>query len=1390
MNNVGYIDYVEEQIEKVIATSVYPSTFDGLNREEITAKIFEMLEEQGYDLGDESELRVDYTIDKNFGNTPFVVNRVIDVKIPYKVELEGVYSSYFQEADYNSMNDVQKESIPLQMMKDSGIDIDDDCKIIYGKMQVKDGANMIPFTVCREKRERISEEEAQNFTLKEDSVKSLEGVIKEYKTLKSMLDHLDYRYLEDKKVFGYLEELITVLNESSLYAVEMDDDLKQQLENTNYEIENLVIDLEEYDERYEEIFGKMQQLVDSENLELEKLDLLSDEELISFREAYTKKKLIESERAQLLKNKIDAAKSKLATLTEIKKEIENNILKAEELGITVREVKEIENVLQKKKILEAILEKKNISSDLDDKEIKTEVAKEIVDLKNKSGMSILDAIEALYNIDSETILEEMAREVEMSEEDLNSIKNATLSLPTMIVNREPMQNYIPGEAPSDMVDAIKAAGNTSDDTLEKVIIYYDSNNDLKKYVNESTFLGLNLPLREEVKIDGVSFYEISDDDLEFIFENANNIYSPYTIEEREINLGTDNNLENQNIPSVVFYPENNRDLEEQNNQENAIDKINYSMQDNREKIVIYVDLDNDNKVYAKKYLFNRFNLEISGEETFINKVKCFELGEDDLDFIIGNANNDYSPYEVVFENVHLGKIDENEDEHEDENEQENENNHEEENAGEDTPSEEINEEYITLYRDLNDNNQIYASFAVLNKFEITPSGNSVVIDGRSCYKISNDADRLINYIAKNSTNPKISVNYIDVRIAKKEKPHVETILDKLTVDLNIKAKDCKRFQASNIKVADSFKKELKSGNFLYNVFHFVPAVIKLPFMLAKKLVGKLMTTARAKKSMNELQRRLDEDLTEEELEVLFDEYKGSQLKTDMNNQINGLIGQRLTRYGLEKVADLNENIKDSYANLFALLGQVKVIEQQLTNDELSEDIAYGLMEQRKQLIDRASEFVKSILVSRKDANNLLSSGVHGIEEDFKAVSSKLSYVGMRFAKINDFDNELQHQLGEYGKGLNEALSTGNNEEVVSNFMGLESCYFENTKVAKSLKGKRSVGAKYYSPLAEQFDYRDDPFIRDLFTTLAVTSAAVSAVNSVRVHQIESNRVLNQHQQDVDNINASNDSIMDYVHQSAKDIRGRRDTFKEGMEAQAHKDVLSSANTIERSELDMHNWSFSDAYHAADAEGHAFFNKFNNDVTAQINDIASKYGSGSINSVEALQLMNDVSSKAHATLTNVSTECLDILKNYAASHPQFDLSAIQESMEYIVQHPDAIVNMNQGMIDVTNIAGGLTKLEAAHLTALSSLPSDMLSTLVCAASATGLALNVSRTMNNKYSKKNGYGNEVTEMMREYLGVENVDNTFNEDEFDENFDEDFEDDFDFEDIEDEEVRGRHR
>ena len=171
----------------------------------------------------------------------------------------------------------------------------------------------------------------------------------------------------------------------------------------------------------------------------------------------------------------------------------------------------------------------------------------------------------------------------------------------------------------------------------------------------------------------------------------------------------------------------------------------------------------------------------------------------------------------------------------------------------------------------------------------------------------------------------------------------------------------------------------------------------------------------------------------------------------------------------------------------------------------------------------------------------------------------------------------------------------------------------------------------------------------------------------------------------------------------------------------------------------------------DEANHSFYNGFHSDVTGQVNDVATRYGAGAITQAQALQEMANIATSSQNTLTQVCRECLDALRPYAQSHPQFDISAIEESMAYIISHPDAIANMNQGMVDVTSMAGGLVGLSANHVHALSSLPSDMLSTMVCAASAAGLAMKVSNDMKGKYGKAK-YGNEVTEMMKDYLRQE--------------------------------------
>ena len=207
-----------------------------------------------------------------------------------------------------------------------------------------------------------------------------------------------------------------------------------------------------------------------------------------------------------------------------------------------------------------------------------------------------------------------------------------------------------------------------------------------------------------------------------------------------------------------------------------------------------------------------------------------------------------------------------------------------------------------------------------------------------------------------------------------------------------------------------------------------------------------------------------------------------------------------------------------------------------------------------------------------------------------------------------------------------------------------------------------------------------------------------------------------------------------------------------MEAQSQQDILTNAEVRERAQLDMNDWTFSDAYHAADSAGHAAYNQFNVDVTNQINAVSADYAQGLITQAQALERMAQISSDAQATLQSVVSTSLQILRSYKATHPQFDLTAIEQSMEYLVAHPSAIADMNQAMVDVTNLADGLQTLQMTPMAALSALPSDMASTIVCAASACLLAANVASTM-SKAGKKGTYGNEVTDMMADYLnGIE--------------------------------------
>ena len=564
---------------------------------------------------------------------------------------------------------------------------------------------------------------------------------------------------------------------------------------------------------------------------------------------------------------------------------------------------------------------------------------------------------------------------------------------------------------------------------------------------------------------------------------------------------------------------------------------------------------------------------------------------------------------------------------------------------------------------------------------------------------------------------------------------VQSILAKLTKDLDVGKKDVKRYNASNIKVRNTFKEELHSGNVLYNVVHVVPTIFKTTVGFFRKLGAKIMLKDDAKKMVETLKSRIN-DLSEDELQFLFDNYRGNAIVQDMNLQINDLLQAKLKEFGLAKVEKLNDDIKKNYSELFTLVGQINALDNKTDKASIAK---------KQELYAKASVFVKNILDSRKDANSLLSGGIHGQEEDFKAAATKMNYVGLRFSKIDDFDSELQQRLGETELRMNQAIAADEPKATVDKFLELEALYSKNTEVKKSIVGRRSVGAKCYSPLAEELNYKDDPFIKDLFTTIAVTSATVSAFRA-----LSAQKMINEHNQQLSQTNSNNQATIDYVHQTGNDIASRRETFAEGMKAQGYGDTLGTANLGERYSLDGSNWHLgSDTYRSLDSHFHQISSDNFANVSSQLNDVVSKYGQGTITNAQALQEIAKISSSSNNAFMNLVTQSKEVLSNYTASHPQFDLSAVQGSIDYLVNHTDAIANMNQSMVDVTNLGGGLADVTLQQLEPLTAMP-GLYSSLIAAASSAALASGVSKSMRKKDREK--YAEELSQMIMEGYGQE--------------------------------------
>ena len=1346
---MAFIKYEEEIEEEIVYTGEFKNPAGRLSEEKAKKEIFAMMEKEGITIDNPEDYRIEFLgtdePDEDLYVNPTTNIRVIHKvkkEVPYEVEREEIFSTTMDT--YLLRSEEESRNILRGLMSEAGVEVKDDdiLEISYSGFDDEDEDlyynPLTKVSVYKVTKTKVIEDKKDN--KKQANREILENILDELYSLKKELNEninkmdtinkiyslsLDEKIKNKEEIYNSKEEKEEV---SKIDIEDATDSIDDRIKEVQARLKSLVKEYEDLYKELEKLTKKEDEFIDSNTLTEEEIEKFKSTSNVEKREV--NRKSVEVRRA------ITENQKELEELKKEKEVLNSDAFKAAALGLTIEEYNEITDTLQKRKIFNAILEAKGLTDIVEKpykertaeekaliKEAKEEMIEEIGKLRSEDNLSVMDAINALYDIEVEMSQGDHPRVLKVTSKDFESLNGEVNVLPEKVVTHDKDEeiDYIPGEIPEDM----------KDEEERKEIVFAGV-----KHPGMDIAASIQRDFGKDIRSN------MDDYDVEIIIDPETNEerYEVYQVADSKeiVPYRQNDDIKTEIVPTTITVNE-----EERNN-------------DNRERIVIY-DVGEDNDKYVKRAVINRFNLEPIGPEMLIEGIPCVRIDEEDYNYVIGNADNDYSPYfvdeisindivddDLDYDSIVDGIFDDDQDEEED-------NLVLDDSIGDSSDNDEDidqvdNSPHITIYRDLNDNSQAYATKEDLNKFGIGAPSGLTIIDGNNCYPISSDALQIIEHVASQSDNP-IIIDYKDVSIKKHERPHPQKIIEKLTEGLEIHTKDTKRYQASNIKVADSFKKELQSGNVLYNIAHFAVAGIKGLSALIMKISGKLMLSARAKDTVKELEKRVNE-LTEEELEVLFEEYKGSYLKQDMNTQIISMILPRLKAFGLEKVSTLNANNKIHYSNLFISLRRIDIINEQLKDSNLSPAIRTQLENELEELYHSSAILVRKIEENRKQANDLLSGGVHGLEEDYKATLTKLSYVGKRFAAVENFDTELQAELGKYGQGLNSSMAEGDDRGIVENFINLEKTYAENTAIKEGRVMSRSVGKKYYSPLVEEFDYRDDPFIRDILITFALGSAVVSAVNSVQVHAFQSQELLSKHQADIDAVNAHNDAVMATVDKTASSLHADGDALQEGMAVQAHEDVLATGNVLEREALDMSGWSFNDLYHATDSANHEFYNGFYQRISSDINDVTSQYASGTLTQAQALQQMADIASSSHQTLVDVSNEALTILRDYAATHPQFDLTAIEESMQYIVEHPDAITNMNQASLDVMTSAEALSGLSIEHATALSSLPEDMLSTLVCAAGATALAAKVANMAENKYGNRE-YDNSVTSMMDKYL-----------------------------------------
>ena len=334
--------------------------------------------------------------------------------------------------------------------------------------------------------------------------------------------------------------------------------VEEELESIDKEIKELEEEIKKAAKEYEDSYKKLQTIVDEYEEKVGDTNLLSEEEIEELRKSTEAYKMTVNEQSVEIKKRLDDQKKMIRDLKSKKTILKKVLANAEGLGLSYDEYKLVTSTIRKSSIMNAILEEQGLGSIIEKpakdrtpeekellKKAKDEILKKISEFKSDpeyDDYTILDIIEALFSLDTKYIRVEPPRKTKTPRRNLNFIYESKKMLPFKFQSPNFRTTKTKTqEAPKDMEDAQqneKVDLNELKPAEEKVTLFKDTDTAdyyVRKYAVDR-FKLKSADLGNEVRINGSICYKISEYDVNRIKENANNAFSPYIADVKEITL--------------------------------------------------------------------------------------------------------------------------------------------------------------------------------------------------------------------------------------------------------------------------------------------------------------------------------------------------------------------------------------------------------------------------------------------------------------------------------------------------------------------------------------------------------------------------------------------------------------------------------------------------------------------------------------------------------------------------------------------------------------------------------------------------------------------------------------------------------------------------------------